>query len=904
MAFDEKKFELNNLAAEQAVLGAALFDPEIIDRFASLAPAHFFDPVHQLIYDTILAMRDGGKHVSPLTLDAALSASPGYQDAGGSNYLERLAANVPSTAGAPDFAEVVVGLALRRGMEKVGADIASSAQQAGYDFDAIRAVEEAESRLSELLETKTADARSKSMAAAFTSWMDRATERAGESPGYGMGLKSLDEQIQFRPGKLYIVAGRPGMGKSTLLNKIAAGIAETNDVGVAFSTLEMEAEDLPVMLITDRMRDRGIRLPYIQAENGIFSDDEFSAFAACGKEVAALPIEIDDTPSASLSHIRRFTRRARRKFHANGKKLGALVVDYLGLIEKSRDLQGTDRVAEITHGLLKLAKELDVPVIVGCQLNRQVESRDEKRPMLSDLRECVVGNTLVLMSDGSRLPIADLVGKRPRVLAIDNTGKITSARANRVFNKGKRRTFRVHLASGRIIECTADHRLLGFQKWVRLRDLKIGDRIAIARKLPEPTKNNHWSDLRLILLAHLIGDGSYLTNLPLRYTTGCEECSTIVRTTAEAEFGATVKRYEGRGNWHQLVISGNGNCKNPAGVNKWLRTLGVWNQRSADKTIPLEIFQLSTKQIALFLRHLWATDGTISPGGPGRRAAPATYFATASRSLADGVACLLLRVGIVGRIRKSGNCFQVWVRGVGNLKKFLNCVGAFGPRKPQAAALIETLKHRTDNTNVDTVPIEAFDLVKSSMRRRGITQRKMAELRGTAYGGNGHFGFSPSREVLADYAELLDDDNLRGIASSDIFWDKIASIEPSGEQDVYDLSVPGPTSWLADGIVSHNSGDIEQDAFAVIFVYRPIYYHQRQEPKKGGPGTKEAARHEDWEMELTRLKVERPLEVIIAKHRRGPTCTVELWCEIETAAIRDKGFNVADPLGRDKEGFI
>ena len=235
------------------------------------------------------------------------------------------------------------------------------------------------------------------------------------------------------------------------------------------------------------------------------------------------------------------------------------------------------------------------------------------------------------------------------------------------------------------------------------------------------------------------------------------------------------------------------------------------------------------------------------------------YYATTSEGLARDVAALLLRLGIIARLTTSVKAgyrpsFHVRVSGAAAQREFLRVVGAHGPRVAPADALAERLADVTTNTNVDTLPAEAFALVRARMQTLGVSQRQMAAMRGTAYGGTAHFAFAPSRAVLLDYATRLDDDELRDLATSDVFWDRVVAVEPGGDEDVFDLTVPGVANWLADGIVSHNSGALEQDADVVIMIFREeMYKSDRSVP----------------------AETDGIAELIIAKQRNGPTGTVK-----------------------------
>ncbi len=618
-----------------------------------------------------------------------------------------------------------------------------------------------------------------------------------------------------------------------------------SDKPVMVFSMEMPAESLMLRMLSSLGR-----IDQTRVRTGQLEDEDWPRLTSAVNLLKDKQLFIDDTAALSPNEMRSRIRRVVRE-HGN---VGLVMIDYLQLMQIPGFSENrTGEISEISRSLKGMAKEFGCPVVALSQLNRSLEQRPNKRPVMSDLRECVTGDTLVMLADGSRRPIAELVGQTPRLWSVNAAGRLEPAASDKVWPVGRRPVWRVRLASGRTLRCTAEHRLRAWEGWKTLSELGEGDRLALASHLPAPACPERWDDEALILLAHLVGDGSYVSGQPLRYTTASEANSRAVTEAAEA-LGSRVSRHPGRGSWHQLVIAGNGNRWHPEGVGKWLKALGIFGQRSREKHLPDGIFRLDDDQLALFLRHLWATDGSITLSARGRGR---VYFSTASRRLIDDVAALLLRFGIQVRIKhivaKGGDgWYTADISGVEQQRRFLERVGAFGEQQARAAELLAHLADVIPNTNIDTLPREVFREVKALMAERGVSQREMARHRGTSYGGSSHFGFAPSRRTLASYAELLDDEALKSRVEDDLFWDRIVEVVAEGEEEVFDLTVPGNACWLADGIVTHNSGAIEQDADVIAFVYRDEVYNPDNPDNQG------------------------LAELIIGKQRNGPIGTVHM----------------------------
>lgn len=388
-----------SLEAEQAILGAILFDNEVYYRVSSYLKAeHFYDPIHQLIYDACGRLIGSGRVATPVIVETFLASSKGFVEAGGRRYLETLAASVPSTASAPDFARVVFDLALRRGLMALGSEMIERARDGGLDDEPQRQVEEAEQSLYKLAETGKYGGGFKTFRAAIAEAIDianAAVQREGGLAGITTGLRDLDSMLGgLHPTDLIILAGRPSMGKSSLATNMAVAAARAyrpekqpdgsikaaDGAVVGLFSLEMAAEQLATRIISEFSN-----VPSNEIRRGEVSQEAFDRVYHAARDLENLPLFIDDTGGLSIAQL---AARARRLKRQHG--LGLLVVDYLQLLVGSGKRASDNRVQEITEismGLKALAKELNVPILACAQLSRQVESRDDKRPQLSDLRE-------------------------------------------------------------------------------------------------------------------------------------------------------------------------------------------------------------------------------------------------------------------------------------------------------------------------------------------------------------------------------------------------------------------------------------------------------------------------------------------------------------------------------------
>jgi replicative DNA helicase len=651
--------------------------------------------------------------------------------------------------------------------------------------------------------------------------------------------------------QLYL-AGRgmiPTHNSTLALDLARAASIKSGLTSVIFS-LEMSRNE-----ITMRLLSAEARVPLHSMRTGQMSDEDWTRLARRMSEVVNAPLFIDDSPNMSMMEIRAKCRRLKQR-----NDLRLVIIDYLQLMTSPKRVENRQQeVSDMSRSLKLLAKELNVPVIAVAQLNRGPEQRTDKRPLLADLREsgCLTADTTLLRADtGAPVTIQSLMDgghENTLVWSLDDHQRLVAAPIVSVFASGTKETYRLKLASGRQVKASGNHPFLTAAGWQPLERLAEGARIAIPRRLPVPlTSGIGWTEGRLGLLAHMIGDGCALSRQPVHYTSEDEANHDFVESAASVEFDITPRRVQQETWWHSYLPAPY-KCargrRNP--IRAWLAELGIDDLRSYQKKIPDIIYSASDDEIRTFLHHLWATDGCIWHD-PATTSAPRVYYATTSRELADGVGILLSRLGIVARIRpvlKAGYRpgYTVTIADTPSLRTFCRDVGAYGTRGSAASKLLAYLDGKATSTNVDTLPKEVWDLVKAERTRAGMSERQFQAAIGTHCCGSTLYKSCPSRERLRRCAIALGSPALEALASSDVFWDRIVGIEPLGQQPMFDATVKGTHNFIADGVLAHNS--IEQDSDVVILLHREDAY-ERESPRAG------------------------EADFIVAKHRNGPTATV------------------------------
>lgn len=848
------------MEAEQYLLGALMIDPS---AFLTVGPHLKVDQwgleKHKLIYRRMLDLAGRNEPIDRVTVANELNSHGELQSVDGVSYLARLDDGMPQLAlyNLETYCKIVI--------EKHRLRVLMHRAQNAYETAAAQCLpadEIAGALAGHMLEIQKGGGEDTGLtsleATALSYGTNALLDPSSRSPGLSTGFTRLDEMTGggLRAGELTVLAARPAMGKTSFALNIAAHVAchPKNPKAVAVFSLEMSKESLFQRLLCSQAR-----VDQNKQRAGYLSQEDRLRLQEALAHLSDAPIFIDDTAAISPMDIHGDVLRLQQD-----KDVGLVIIDYLQLMQGSGRRENRQQdVSDLSRGLKIMSKELRLPFLVLSQLSRAPEQRQgDHRPILSDLREsgCLPGDTLIPDAvSGRRIPIRDIQPGTAVWALNQQTLKLELTQVSNAFSTGVKRVFTLKTRLGRTIRATANHKFMAFSGWTELYRLKKGERIALPRIIPASQNLPTIEEDKLRLLGHLIGNGCILPSHCIQYTTADPELAELVRDLAKRCFGDEVNPYSKQErSWIQTYLkSTRRHTRGKFGaIRLWLQSLGLFGKRSHEKFVPAEVFAQSAGSIATFLAHLWTSDGCICSRRDGSH--PTVYYGSCSAVLARDVQALLLRLGINARLAPSSQMAKgramhyVEISGKGDLLTFCNLIGGIGSKRSALIALIRNkLESTQGNTNRDVIPKEAWPLfAKRDMKAAQVTERQLAVKLGMAYCGATLYKHNLGRLRALRVAAAIQSETLRRLAESDVYWDEVASIEYSGEEQVYDLTIPEHHNFVGDDIIAHNS--IEQDSDNVQFIFREEVYRPDKESLKG------------------------IAEIILAKQRNGPTGRVKL----------------------------
>jgi replicative DNA helicase len=485
--------------SERAVLGGILLDPAVLPTIAGrLRPDDFYLDRHRVLYEAMLDLQDARVGIDLRTVQAKLEQQLKFDEVGGLAYLVGLDLDLPDIGRIDNYVEIVKERSVRRRLIQTAGQIVRDCLDGGVD--AREALGHAEQAILGLGE-EAVQRGFVPLANVFHETLEELEERPGSLlTGVPTGFIDLDRISHgLNRGNLVIIAGRPGMGKTSFALNIAQHVAIRERRTVGIFSLEMGQQELALRILCSEAD-----ISFSRLRSGRVSQKEWTRIIQTVRANSDSPLYIDDSANPSLLEVASKARRLKAE-----KGLALLVLDYLQLMQAGGRYENRQlEIAAISRGLKQLAKELDIPVMALSQLSRQPERRgSDHRPQLADLREsgCLAGDMRVTLADsGARVPIAELAGRQGfAVWALDPvTLKLRSALVSRAFATGRKTVFRLTTQLGRTLRATANHRFLTAEGWQRLDELAVGRHIALPRHLPA-AREQGLADAELALLGHV-----------------------------------------------------------------------------------------------------------------------------------------------------------------------------------------------------------------------------------------------------------------------------------------------------------------------------------------------------------------------------------------------------------------
>ncbi len=852
----------HDLTAEKALLGALCIDSDYVDAAAAIvAPRDFFEKRHETIFSAIMALSEANETVDIVTLTNRLVETGQLEAVGGRAYLVELQEGIYSAANCERYAEIVQEKSLLRKLMRTSAEIYQRSQSSSDPKDIL---EYADRRLFEITagfrdsDIRTQSEIAKSLIASIDETIEAREQPEIRQRWLRTGITELDNMLfRLDPGLMTIVAARPGDGKTALALEICDWLDRCG-IASAFVSEEMPEEQLLLRLVSSKTE-----VPMWKIRSGELDDRELAKVYAALGEYGSGACKLHIThPRGNRTpfEVRRRLRKLQREFNI---KLG--VVDYVQQLNapgRKWDKR-TDELSFISNFLCETADELGIHLIVCSQMSRPEKGKPEREPLLEDLRDCLVGSSLILNAGtGQRVELREVFEKKLRfpVWGMNQQLQMQSSELGDVWEAGVKRIVRIRTQTGRVIKSSDGHVLFSERlQWEPVSCLREGDYIACPRKFPLLRSRSQvtWNENRATLLGLLVGNGYLRGSATL--TAASLEDAQLACKLAENEFGlrpAVKREHSSEIALRVIFTTGSltGAKKNP--LTRWLRELGIWSKGAADKHAPDDLFRQPQEIVAAFLRGLFHADGSIVEFKKKKRYA--VKLTTISERLARDVQHLLIRFGIIATIRNdkfrpSSLVFDgkgLWSVVIGSIleaNKFIEEIGFLNQKQIKADSIVRSKLN--DSAHLDRLPTIANRILTDARRESGLSHAQL---------GYRDQGKLMSRETARLAAEKLGSQALALLADSDIFWDKIVEVTILPGEMTYDVFVPEIHNFCADDVLHHNCGSLEQDANNVLFIHHAYRYQRdKNQYPEGYP------------------------DLILRKQRQGATGTVRVYFDKE-----------------------
>jgi len=809
---DMDKIPPQNLEAEQSFLGSLLIDRQAFYTAVEetgIRAGDFYRDAHARIYEALANLHSRNEPIDIITVQEELRGGGQLDGVGGTEYLMLLIDSVPTSAHASYYAGIIKDRAIRRQWIDQAQSLQSAAYDEGTELQAISLqAHEGDLRISERTVKGEWLPFSHLIPRVFST-VEAAYQTGTNIHGIPSGLPALDQiTCGWNKGDLIIIAARPSMGKTALALQFAEHAAVCG-VPTAIFSLEMQDQQLGLRALTAQSGLSGYAL-----RNPNFDEERWAVLIAGARKLAELPVYINDQPSLDYTDIQVQSRRA-----VVQHGIGLFLLDFTQLAHGPKGESRNREMGIVADAMKATAKSLNVPFIALSQLSRRCEV-EKREPELHDLRDCLPGDALVYNADtGDRVPIKTIAegDLRFNVLGLSNW-KFKPSTIMDVWSVGAKPILRIETESGRILRCSAGHRLLTPTGWARADHMVVGQDLANPRALPSGSQGGMDPE-DAELLGWIIGDGSCQSGCADLTVCTEDEC-VYVSDLVERRFGfrPLVKPTDKKA--YRVMMCKRGGVNGGNALTLWLKAQGIWRVSARSKHVPAGVFQASVPAIRAYLRGLFHADGSLPSTDRFKRS---IKLVTISERLAHDTQHLLLKCRLLSSVHpysasSSGyrttteKFWTVAISGRERVAQFVSDIGFLCEKQRRAQRFIQSWGDaQCDASHYDRLPQQLTD---------GLLLRiKQGNNLGWSDLGYYPQGKRMSRSRAASVGVQWNELGLLALSTSDLVWERIASIKLEGDQECFDLRVADTHCYCVDDFLTHNSGEIENYADVVILIH-------------------------------------------------------------------------------------